>query len=165
MLIGPQTAKFQERDCDPVLHPTGIRLVADCGVDGAGNHFQRRVGNYAEHPVGRLRQYIASPEGVPERDTRLWIVTADEPALEAFTVSLRIIAVVVEIRERLRNQLRGEIEGRIALTEVRKAEIEAEQAARGGDFAATSALYAELQALEERLERDVERWAELAEFA
>ncbi len=58
-----------------------------------------------------------------------------------------------------------ELEARIAAAEARKAEIEAALAAPSGDFNATGALGSELQTLESQLERDMIRWAELAERA
>ncbi len=49
--------------------------------------------------------------------------------------------------------------------EGRKTEIESELAANASDSALVQKLYAQLQLLNEKLERDVERWSELAEFA
>ncbi|MFN3598049.1 MAG: ABC-F family ATP-binding cassette domain-containing protein [Rubricoccaceae bacterium] len=59
----------------------------------------------------------------------------------------------------------SQLEARIAEAEARTAAVEAEMAAAGADFARVAALSAELHALAEALERDVERWAELAERA
>lgn len=58
-----------------------------------------------------------------------------------------------------------EVEARIAEAEARQAQIEAELAAAPGDYERVAALSAELDALLQQLERDVERWAELAELA
>jgi ABC transport system ATP-binding/permease protein len=58
-----------------------------------------------------------------------------------------------------------DLEARIARTEARQAEVEAALAEAGADYDAVARLTAELQALAETLERDVERWAELAELA
>ncbi len=58
-----------------------------------------------------------------------------------------------------------ELERRIAAVEARKAEAEAELAANGSDHVLVARLYDELQTLNETLERDLERWAELAELA
>jgi ABC transport system ATP-binding/permease protein len=55
-----------------------------------------------------------------------------------------------------------ELESRIAAAEARKAEAEAELAAHGSDHVLVARLYEELQSLNETLERDMERWAELA---
>jgi len=57
------------------------------------------------------------------------------------------------------------LEQRIAAAEARKAEIEQQLAIGGSDFDMVNTLYTELQALTEALDRDVERWAELAELA
>jgi ATP-binding cassette subfamily F protein uup len=57
------------------------------------------------------------------------------------------------------------LEQQIAAAEVRKAEAEAELAAHGSDHVVVARLYHELQALEETLERNLERWAELADLA
>ncbi len=58
-----------------------------------------------------------------------------------------------------------EVEARIAGGEGRRAEIEAELAGAGADFARVAALSAELDALVRALEADMDRWAELAELA
>jgi ABC transport system ATP-binding/permease protein len=55
-----------------------------------------------------------------------------------------------------------ELERRIAAMEARKAEAEAELTANGSDHVLVARLYEELQSLDETLERDMERWAELA---
>jgi len=58
-----------------------------------------------------------------------------------------------------------ELEKRIAAAEARRAEAEAEIAANGSDHVLVARLYHELQSLDGALERDMERWAELAELA
>ena len=57
-----------------------------------------------------------------------------------------------------------ELELRIAETETRKAEAEASLAANGSDHVLVAKLYEELQTLNESLDRDLTRWAELAEL-
>ena len=58
-----------------------------------------------------------------------------------------------------------QLEARIEAAEERKGEIEARLASASGDYTVAQALAGELQALIAALERDMERWAELAEFA
>ncbi len=58
-----------------------------------------------------------------------------------------------------------ELETRIAETETRKAEAEASLESNGSDHVLVAKLYEELQTLNEQLDRDLTRWAELAEFA
>lgn len=58
-----------------------------------------------------------------------------------------------------------ELESRIAAAEARKLEAEAELAANGSDHILVQQLYAELETLNLTLDRDLERWAELAELA
>jgi ATP-binding cassette subfamily F protein uup len=58
-----------------------------------------------------------------------------------------------------------ELEKRIAAAEARKGEIQRQLAAASSDFVTLQALYLELEPLNQQLERDVDRWAELAEFA
>lgn len=58
-----------------------------------------------------------------------------------------------------------ELETRIAATETRKAEVETELAANGSDHVLVAKLYEELQRLNQTLDQDLERWAELAELA
>ena len=57
------------------------------------------------------------------------------------------------------------VEARIAEAEARQAEIEAELATGPSDYERVAALSAELDELLAQLERDVDRWAELAERA
>jgi len=57
------------------------------------------------------------------------------------------------------------LETQIAEDEARKVEIEARLVAEGSDHLVVQALYTELQTLNERLDRNLERWAELAELA
>jgi ABC transport system ATP-binding/permease protein len=59
----------------------------------------------------------------------------------------------------------GELEKRIETGEARKVEIEAQLSSSSADFDAITALSEEFTKLTESLERDVERWAELAERA
>jgi ATP-binding cassette subfamily F protein uup len=57
------------------------------------------------------------------------------------------------------------LEKRIGLNEARKAELELVLASSSSDFVVVEAAYAELQTLNQELERDVDRWAALAELA
>ena len=58
-----------------------------------------------------------------------------------------------------------ELEKRIADTEARISQVDAELTANGSDHVLVSRLYDELQELKSGLDRDLERWAELAELA
>ncbi len=58
-----------------------------------------------------------------------------------------------------------ELETRIAASEARKAEIETALLANATDHVVVQKLYDEMQPLIENLDRDLERWAELAELA
>ena len=58
-----------------------------------------------------------------------------------------------------------DLELRIAETETRKAEAEASLASNGSDHVLVEKLYEELQTLNDQLDRDLTRWAELAELA
>lgn len=58
-----------------------------------------------------------------------------------------------------------ELEKRIEVAESRKAELERLLASSSSDYLAVEAAYTELQSLNRDLERDVDRWAALAEFA
>lgn len=57
-----------------------------------------------------------------------------------------------------------ELEKRIAALELRKAEAEEELATNGSDHVLVARLYQELQSIEETLEHDLERWAELGDL-
>ncbi|NTU90493.1 MAG: ABC-F family ATP-binding cassette domain-containing protein [Chlorobiaceae bacterium] len=58
-----------------------------------------------------------------------------------------------------------QLEQSISRAEERQAEINEELASAGSDFQAVQRLSDELHALQAKLDRDMERWAELAEFA
>lgn len=58
-----------------------------------------------------------------------------------------------------------ELETRIATSEARQTAIEAELAAHATDHILVQQLYEEMQTLKAQLDRDLERWAELAELA
>ncbi len=57
-----------------------------------------------------------------------------------------------------------ELESRISASETRKAEIEKELDANSSDHVLVQKLYEELQSLNDRLDSDLNRWAELAEL-
>ncbi|MEK6409819.1 MAG: ABC-F family ATP-binding cassette domain-containing protein [Acidobacteriota bacterium] len=58
-----------------------------------------------------------------------------------------------------------ELEKRIELSEARKAELERVLAGSSSDFLAVESAYTELQSLNQELEKDIDRWAALAELA
>ncbi|HZS08650.1 MAG TPA: ABC-F family ATP-binding cassette domain-containing protein [Blastocatellia bacterium] len=58
-----------------------------------------------------------------------------------------------------------EVEARITANEARKIEVERELEASASDYVKVQQLYEELQKLNETLDRDLERWTELADFA
>ena len=58
-----------------------------------------------------------------------------------------------------------ELEERIEFSEARKAELERVLAASSSNFVAVESAYIELQSLNRELEKDVDRWASLAELA
>jgi len=58
-----------------------------------------------------------------------------------------------------------ELEARIPAAEARKAEVERELDANSSDHILVQQLFEELQSLNERLDHDLNRWAELAEMA
>jgi hypothetical protein len=57
------------------------------------------------------------------------------------------------------------LEERIGLAEARKAELERVLASSSSDYVAVESAYTELQKLNQELEKDVDRWAALAEHA
>ena len=58
-----------------------------------------------------------------------------------------------------------ETEARIRAAERRAAEIETELSANSSDATVVHRLYEEREELTEQLTRDIDRWAELAEYA
>jgi ABC transport system ATP-binding/permease protein len=109
-------------------------------------------GNYSAFLEIRERQTAEAAEAVKpnaEKPVRPAAAAANAPRKLSFK----------ERREL--ETLEAEIDG----AEARKIAIEAELAANASDSALVQKLYGELQSLNEKLERDVERWSELAELA
>ncbi|NOT60390.1 MAG: ABC-F family ATP-binding cassette domain-containing protein [Acidobacteria bacterium] len=110
-------------------------------------------GNYAAFLEIRERERLEAAEKVAKPVKTAPTVTTTESASGKRKLSFK------EKREF------AEIEERIAATEARKVKAETELAINGSDHVLVAKLYDELQSLNETLDRDMERWAELAEFA
>jgi len=114
---------------------------------------------------GRIKQYpgnysafLESREGEPA-ETIDAKASAPKPATSRVTSALPHKLSYKERREF------EELEKRIGVAEARKAELERVLASSSNDFVAVEAAYTELQSLNRELERDVDRWAALAELA
>ena len=117
---------------------------------------------------GRLREYPGNYSAFLEIRAREDAeAAARQPAREASPAPKKT-AAPAEGPRKLSYKERRELEtleARIADAEARKTEVEARLAEAGADFEVVAALSTELHALTEQLDRDVERWAELAELA
>ncbi len=134
---------FLDRTCDHLLRFTG---------DG---HVRVYPGNYSA-----FLEIDAREEAVVESEKSA--VSAAAPSPTAAPPAAPDPSKKLSFNER--RELKT-LEARIEQAEARQAEIAREQVEKASDFEAANALYAELQSLTEGLERDVERWAELAERA
>jgi ABC transport system ATP-binding/permease protein len=114
-------------------------------------------GRVAEYP-GNYSAFLESRE----RET----AKADEPGAPPaqLAASARSSAAPRRLSYKERREFE-ELEQIIETTEARKGEIQRQLAASSSDFVVVQALYLELESLNLELERNVERWAELAEFA
>lgn len=107
-------------------------------------------GNYSAFLESRKREEIEAAETISQ---------ASSPAPSAKSSS-----TVRRLSYKERREFEG-LEKRIEAAETRKGELQRQLAASASDFVAVQALYTELETLNQQLERDVDRWAELAEFA
>jgi ATP-binding cassette subfamily F protein uup len=92
-----------------------------------------------------------------------------KPAAEAPKVSAPVVVApgapkVRKLSFKEKRELE-ELELSIPRSEQRKADLEAILVEQGGSYNAVSQAYQELEELKARLERDLDRWAELAELA
>jgi ATP-binding cassette subfamily F protein uup len=107
-------------------------------------------GNYSAYLEARQRDRAKTTESTPE------------PARLAAQVKSPSAARRLSYKERREFE---ELEKRIADAEARKGEVQRRLAESSSDYVLVQALYLELESLNQQLERDVDRWAELAEFA
>ncbi len=113
-------------------------------------------GRIKEHPGNYTAFLEARERDVAETEAS---VSAPKPARRAGTSQEPRRLSFKERREF------EELEKRIERTEARKGELERQLAAASSDFVAVEAAYTELQTLKQQLEKDVDRWATLAELA
>ena len=120
---------------------------------------------------GRVREYPGDYSGfleIREREkAEAGVAKAEEKAREqkqTATIAPNETSAKRKLSFKEKRELE-ELESRIAAAETRKAEAEAELAANGSDHVLVEKLFGELQSLGERLDQDLERWAELAELA
>lgn len=120
---------------------------------------------------GRIRQYPGDYSGfleIRERErAEATALRAEEKVREqkqSTSMPIAETSVKRKLSFKEKREL-DELEARIASAEARKAKAEAELAANGSDHVLVAKLYEELQTLSEALEKDLERWAELAEYA
>lgn len=119
-----------------------------------GGLVRQYPGNYSAFLEIRERQAAEATEAAKP--------TAEKPGRPAVAPKDASAPRKLSFKERRELEtLEAEIDG----AEARKTAIEAELAANASDSALVQKLYGELQRLNEKLERDVERWSELAELA
>ena len=114
-------------------------------------------GSVAEYP-GNYSAFLESRE----REETKPIETTSRTSQLAASAKSSVAARRLSYKERREFE---ELEKIIEAAEARKGEIQRQLAASSSDFVVVQALYLELESLNQQLERDVDRWAELAEFA
>ncbi|HYY41826.1 MAG TPA: ABC-F family ATP-binding cassette domain-containing protein [Pyrinomonadaceae bacterium] len=117
---------------------------------------------------GRLREYPGNYSAFLEAHRKEESEAAPAKAAAAAGPAGRPINAPPTVKRKLSFNERKELEeteARIHAAELRQAEIEAELSANASDAHVVHMLYEEREKLTERLARDLERWAELAEFA
>jgi ATP-binding cassette subfamily F protein uup len=128
----------------------------------------RTVDSIFRFENGRIREYPGNYAAFLEIRERERLEAAEQ------TASVKVVKPPPQVVESTTGKRKlsfkekrefAELETRIAVQEARKTAAEAELAANGRDHVLVAQLYEELQLLNETLDRDMERWAELAEFA
>ncbi len=120
---------------------------------------------------GKIREYPGDYNGfleIRERERAEATVTKSEGKTREQKQTASAPSAETSTKRKLSFKEKRELEElvlRIDAAETRKAEAEAELAANGSDHLLVAKLYQELQALNESLDQDMERWAELAEFS
>ena len=118
-----------------------------------GGRLREYPGNYSAFLEARRKEVAAAAATRP----------ADEPRTPAWQSNVPPPAKrKLSFKERKELE---ETEARIQAAELRGAEIEAELSANASDAHVVHRLYEEREKLMEQLARDLERWAELAEYA
>jgi ATP-binding cassette subfamily F protein uup len=115
---------------------------------------------------GRVRQYPGNYSAYLEIREREALEAIKQPAVKGSKPAAlpKDMSAPRKLSFKERRELET-LELEIEKAEARKTEIESELAANASDSALVQVLYTQLQLLNEKLERDVERWSELAEFA
>ena len=114
---------------------------------------------------GRIREYPGNYSAFLEaREREVAATTETSPSVSRPTTSPTPSTGPRKLSFKERREFE-ELEKAIERSEARKAEVERQLAASSSDFVLVEALYSELQLLNRQLERDVDRWAELAELA
>ena len=115
---------------------------------------------------GRVREYPGNYSAFLEIRQReiveAGVVATNERAAKPATAS-KASAGPRKLSYKERRELES-LEAQIAQDEARKAEIEMRLVTEGSDHVVVQALFTELQTLNEQLDRNLERWAELAEL-
>jgi ATP-binding cassette subfamily F protein uup len=125
-------------------------------LEGDGS-IRKVPGDYSAYLTLREREEAAAAAG----DGVKQAPSPEEPAASETAAPERPSAKLSYREQRELEQL----EQRIHRAESERADMEAEMEASPSDFEAVARLSAELERLSDQLERDVERWAELAERA
>lgn len=115
---------------------------------------------------GIVRQYPGNYSAFAEIREREAVETAKQAAEKIIkpTVAPKDANAPRKLSFKERRELET-LEVEIEKAETRKTQIETELGANASDSALVQKLYTELQLLSDKLEQDVERWSELAEFA
>jgi ATP-binding cassette subfamily F protein uup len=129
-----------------------------CFEDGRLQRFEGNYSAYLERQAAVPAAESASASG-PASESATAAAAAGESAVPA--------AAALKVRRRSFKETRelADLDTQLPAWEQRRAELEAQLAAGGSDYAALEALSAELSELLARIERGEERWLALSELA
>jgi ATP-binding cassette subfamily F protein uup len=127
-----------------------------------GGHLREIPGNYSAWLEIQAEERAAEEQAAAE--AKAAARAAAPPPEEAPAAAPKPKPASAKLSYKEQRELEA-VEARIAEAEERQAEIEAELATGPSDYERVAALSAELEDLLDGLERDVDRWAELAERA
>jgi ABC transport system ATP-binding/permease protein len=113
---------------------------------------------------GRVKEYPGNYSAFLEARVREAAESVETTRITKPTAARKQSTAPRKLSYKERRELE-ELEKGIEAAEARKVAIESQLAGSASDFVLVQALYTELESLKQQLERDVDRWAELAELA
>jgi ATP-binding cassette subfamily F protein uup len=113
---------------------------------------------------GRVREYPGNYSAFLEARARDAAEASEAAKVQKPTATAKQATGARKLSYKERREFE-ELEKRIETAEIRKAELERQLSESASDFVLVQAVYTELGSLKQQLDNDVDRWAELAEYA